>query len=164
MADKMTTQKTTFENKPYSALFINGPCESRNVGIKLYFRYQLSIFVYITWYHPHRGRGGVVVSGGFVLKCCFLGSHFVRHFVTLNDILRMANIDFWIQRPWNRVKRYAGLNTNKMPLDSLNDDFFKNPTWLLHNYQSYLFHRGYRGGDRMVVRCTAECVISAFHY
>ena len=35
----MTTQKTTFENKPYSALFINGPYESRNVGIKLYFRY-----------------------------------------------------------------------------------------------------------------------------
>ena len=31
MADKMTTQKTTFENKPYSALFINGPYESRNV-------------------------------------------------------------------------------------------------------------------------------------
>jgi hypothetical protein len=31
---------------------------------------------------------------------------------------------------WNRVKRYVGLNTNKMPLDSLNDDFFKNPTWL----------------------------------
>jgi hypothetical protein len=66
----------------------------------------------------------------FVLKCCFLGSHFVRHFVTLNDIFRMANIDLWIQRHWNRVKRYVGLNTNKMPLDSLNDDFFKNPTWL----------------------------------
>ena len=55
----------------------------------------------------------------------FLGSHFVRHFVTLNDVFRMANIDLWIQRPWNRVKRYVGLNTNKMPLDSLNDDFFK---------------------------------------
>ena len=43
----------------------------------------------------------------------------------------MANIDFWIQRPWNKVKRYVGLNTNKLPLDSLNDDFLKNPTWLL---------------------------------
>jgi hypothetical protein len=30
----MTTQKTIFENKPYSALFINGPYESRNVGIQ----------------------------------------------------------------------------------------------------------------------------------
>jgi hypothetical protein len=47
----MTTQKTTFENKPYSALFINGPYESRNVGIKLYIRYQLFFFIYITWYH-----------------------------------------------------------------------------------------------------------------
>jgi hypothetical protein len=46
MADKMTTQKTTFENKPFSALFINGPYESRNVGIKLYFRYQLSFSPY----------------------------------------------------------------------------------------------------------------------
>ena len=61
----------------------------------------------------------------------YLGSHFVRHFVTLNDIFRMANIDFWIQRPWNRVKRYVGLNTNKMRLDYLNDDLFKNPTWLM---------------------------------
>jgi hypothetical protein len=46
MADKMTTQKTTFENKPYSALFFNGPYESRNVGIKLYFRYQLFFCLY----------------------------------------------------------------------------------------------------------------------
>jgi hypothetical protein len=45
----MTTQKTTFENKPYSALFIKGTYESRKVGIKLYFRYQLFYFVYITW-------------------------------------------------------------------------------------------------------------------
>jgi hypothetical protein len=45
--------------------------------------------------------------------------------VTLNNIFRMANIDFWIQRPLNRVKWYVGLNTNKMPLDSLNDDFFQ---------------------------------------
>ena len=67
----------------------------------------------------------------------FLGSHFVRHFVTLNDIFLMANIDFWIQQPWNRVKRYVGLNTNKMPLDSLNDDFFKNPTWLYTYYCMY---------------------------
>jgi hypothetical protein len=43
-------------------------------------------------------------------------SHFVRHFVTVNNIFRMANIDLWIQRPWNRVKRYVGLNTNKMSL------------------------------------------------
>jgi hypothetical protein len=42
----------------------------------------------------------------------------------------MANIDFWIQRPSNRVKRYDGLNTNKMPLHLSNDDFFKNSTWL----------------------------------
>ena len=54
----MTTQKTTFENKPYSALYFNGPCENRNVGIKLYFRYQLFIFVNITWYHPRPGGGG----------------------------------------------------------------------------------------------------------
>ena len=55
----MTTQKTTFENEPYSALHINGPYESRNVGIKLYFRYLLFIFVYITWYDPpSRGGGG----------------------------------------------------------------------------------------------------------
>jgi hypothetical protein len=38
---KWLPKKTTFENKPFSALFINGPYESRNVGIKLYFRYQL---------------------------------------------------------------------------------------------------------------------------
>ena len=42
----MTTQKTTFENKPSSALFINGPYESRNVGIKLYFRDQLYFCLY----------------------------------------------------------------------------------------------------------------------
>jgi hypothetical protein len=30
----------------YSALFINGPYESRNVGIKLYIRYQLFICLY----------------------------------------------------------------------------------------------------------------------
>ena len=60
----MTTQKTTFENKPYSALFIKGPYESRNVGIKLYFRYQLFYFVYITWYHPRRGGGGGGGGGG----------------------------------------------------------------------------------------------------
>jgi hypothetical protein len=44
--------------------FINGPCESRNVGIKLYFRYQLFIFVYITWYDPRRGGGGGGGDGG----------------------------------------------------------------------------------------------------
>ena len=55
----MTTPKTTFENKPYSALFINGPYESRNVGIKLYSRYQvffLSISHDIT---TLEGGGGV---------------------------------------------------------------------------------------------------------
>ena len=36
---------------------------------------------------------------GLYSNVSFLGSHFVRHFVTLNDIFRMANIDFWIQRP-----------------------------------------------------------------
>ena len=51
----------------------------------------------------------------------------------------MANIDFWIQRPWNRVKRYVGLNTNKMQLDFLNDDFFKNPTWLFIRVAHLLF-------------------------
>jgi hypothetical protein len=43
---KWLPKKTTFENKPYSALFINGPYESRNVGIKLYFRYKLYFCLY----------------------------------------------------------------------------------------------------------------------
>ena len=53
----------------------------------------------------------------------------------------MVNVDFWIQRPWNRVKRYVGLNTNKMPLDSLNDDFFKNQTWLNNSPLVYRYTR-----------------------
>jgi hypothetical protein len=57
----MTTQKTTFESKPYSALFINGPYESRNVGIKLYFRYQLFFLSISHGITPLEG-GGVAVS------------------------------------------------------------------------------------------------------
>jgi hypothetical protein len=55
----MTTQKTTFENKLFSALFINEPYESRNVGIKLYFRYQLFFCLYHMVSPPSRGGGGV---------------------------------------------------------------------------------------------------------
>ena len=44
---KWLPKKTTFENKPYSALFINGPYESY-------------LFVYITWYYPLEGGGGGV--------------------------------------------------------------------------------------------------------
>ena len=62
----MTTQKTTFENKPFSALFINGPYESRNVGIKLYFRYQLFICLYHMVSPPSR-RGGGGVRGKYLL-------------------------------------------------------------------------------------------------
>ena len=56
----MTTQKTTFESKPYSALFINGPYESRNVGIKLYFRYQLFCLSISHGITPLEGVGGGV--------------------------------------------------------------------------------------------------------
>ena len=56
----MTTQKTTFENEPYSALFINGPYESRNVGIKLYFRYQLIFLSILHGITPVEGWGGGV--------------------------------------------------------------------------------------------------------
>ena len=59
----MTTQKTTFENKPYSALFINGPYESRNVGIKLYFKYQLFFLSISHGITPVEGGGG---GGGAV--------------------------------------------------------------------------------------------------
>ena len=55
----MTTKKTTFENKPYSALFINGPYESRNVAIKLFFRYQLFFLSISHGITPSRGGGGV---------------------------------------------------------------------------------------------------------
>ena len=65
MADKMTTQKTTFENKPYSALFINGPYESRNVGIKLYFKYQLFFLSISHGITPVEG-GGVALSGASI--------------------------------------------------------------------------------------------------
>jgi hypothetical protein len=76
---------------------------------------------------------------GLFSNIVFWVVNFVRHFVTLNNIFWMANIDFWIQRPWNRVKGYVGLNTNKMPLDSLNDDFFKNPTWLQEHIRLLIY-------------------------
>jgi hypothetical protein len=56
--------KTTFENKPYSALFINGPYESRNVGIKLYIRYQLFICLCHMVLPPRGWR--VAVSGASI--------------------------------------------------------------------------------------------------
>jgi len=68
-----------------------------------------------------------------------VNSHFVRHFATLSNIFRMANIDFWIQRPWSRVKRYVGLNTNKMPLDFLNDFFQKSDLTINHQMKDWYY-------------------------
>jgi hypothetical protein len=42
---------------------------------------------------------------------------FICNFRPLNDLLRMANIFFWIPHTQIRIKNYVGPNTNKMPLD-----------------------------------------------
>jgi hypothetical protein len=57
----------------------------------------------------------------------FKGAILIWNFQPLDDLLRMANIFFWIHHTQIRIKNYVGPNTNKMPLDFT---FSENWTWL----------------------------------
>jgi hypothetical protein len=93
----------------YSALFFDGSYESRNVGIKLFFRYQQSYFGYITWYHPRRGGRGWRCPGQESIVSPLTSKHWTQKKTLAYDI---GNYGMEQAHKCGRIKPVNGISTD----------------------------------------------------